>query len=69
MTPVLRRLPSGCVVGADRVLVGDPFHCPIRNRSSIDGFREAPIIDRFGNRPAQQLWRCHDRAAEQIDIR
>ena len=49
-------------------LVGDPVHDPVGNRGSLDGFREAPLLDRLGSRPAQQLRHRLDRAHEQNEI-
>jgi len=49
-------------------LVGDVFHDPVRKRGSIEGFREAPVIDRLGMRLVHELRRGVEGTREQVEI-
>jgi hypothetical protein len=41
-------IASAAAAGTGWAFVRYPFHDPVLNRGSIDGFSEAPILDRLG---------------------
>src|SRR5258706_4344490 len=50
------------------VLEPDGFHDMVRERGSVDGFREATVVDHLQVRLTSEVRRRSDRVFEQIDI-
>src|SRR5258708_24727378 len=49
-----------------RILEPDGFHDMVRDRGSIDGFREATVVDHLRRVLAHELWGRGDRVVEQF---